>query len=88
MSASTAPSYRQLRDLPGVGPASEGDLNRLHVFTLEDFTQRDPEALFASLELLDGPTDRCMLYLFRCAHYAATATSPDAELLQWWRWKD
>jgi hypothetical protein len=31
--------------------------------------------------------DRCVLYVFRCAVYAATNEAPDPELLKWWSWK-
>ena len=35
-----------------------------------------------------GPTDTCVLYVFRCAHYAINATDPQPELLNWWAWKN
>jgi hypothetical protein len=79
-----------LENLPGVGPAIAGDLRRLGVDSPRQLEGEDPEQLFERLIALDGPTDRCVLYTFRAAHYYAT--TPDAEvdppLLLWWNWKD
>jgi hypothetical protein len=80
------PPYSSLESLPGVGATVAGDYRRLGVRSPDDVAAADPYQLYARLEGLDGPTDRCMLYTFRCAHYAASTASPDPDLLAWWRW--
>lgn len=82
------PPYGSLRSLPGVGPKIADDYRRLGIDDAAAVAGADPEELYERIELLDGPTDRCMLYVLRCAHYAATTANPDAELLDWWKWKD
>ena len=82
------PPYHMLEDLPGVGRAVASDYRRLGVPDAAAVAEHDPVELYAQLESLDGPTDRCMLYTFRCAHYAASTPEPDPALLDWWRWKD
>jgi hypothetical protein len=32
--------------------------------------------------------DRCILHVFRCAAYFASARKHGPELLKWWNWKD
>lgn len=82
------PPYRQLQDLPGVGPAAIDDLKRLNITTLEEVAGSDPIELYSRIVELDGPTDRCVLYVFRCAKYAASTPNPNTRLLDWWAWKD
>ncbi len=78
-----------LRSIPGVGPSIAGDLRELGIRRVEDLKGRDPERLYARSNLLRGEVqDRCLLYVFRCAVYFATARRPDPELLKWWNWKD
>lgn len=60
-----------LTTIPGIWPSLAHDLNRLWVFEISDLIQKDPEALYQRLCELDGPTDRCVLYTFRCAVYFA-----------------
>ncbi len=86
-----------LRQLPHLGENSAGPLGQglLASGTIGSTIRKiqsalsnaDPEYLFDQLELLDGPTDRCVLYVFRCAHYAVNTPKPDAALLNWWAWK-
>lgn len=80
--------YRRLEDLPGVGPSIAGDLRRIGVLRPSELGSLDPEALYERLQDVDGPTDRCVLYVFRCAQYAVTNSDPNPELLRWWNWKD
>lgn len=82
------PPYDRLEDLPGVGKAVAEDLRRMGYATPAELTGRDPQALYEQIEVLDGPTDRCMLYTFRCVSYALSTNEPEAEKLLWWNWKD
>ena len=79
----------ELRAIPGVGPATEGDLRALGVRQVSDLVGADPEALYTRLCVHQGAhVDRCMLYVFRCAVYFAENRDPDPGLLRWWAWKD
>ena len=50
--------------------------------------RRNPERLYTALIALRGQhQDRCVLYSFRCATYAARTARPRPELLLWWNWK-
>ncbi|MBS1846689.1 MAG: pathogenicity locus [Actinobacteria bacterium] len=82
------PPYRRLEDLPGVGKAVADDYRRLGVVDAAAVATHDPFRLYEQLQAIDGPTDVCMLYTFRCAHYAASTPDPDVDLLAWWVWKD
>lgn len=78
----------ELRSIPGVGPATEADLTALGITSIADLAGRDPEALYARLVAHQGgASDRCNLYVYRCAVYYAEG-GRDPELLDWWRWKD
>ena len=78
-----------LRTLPGVGPSIATDLRRLGVRSVADLRRRDPERLYARLNELTGVRqDPCVLYVFRCAVYAARTPRPKSHLLKWWNWKD
>lgn len=77
-----------LREIPGVGRETERDLQALGVTRVEEFAGADPDELFARLTAHQGGyTDRCNLYVYRCAVYYAEG-GRDPELLRWWRWKD
>ena len=82
------PPYERFEDLPGVGPSIASDLRRLGLRDVAQVKAADPERLYADLETLDGHTDRCVLYVFRCAHYALNTMTPDESLLRWWRWSN
>lgn len=84
----TMPPYNALRDLPGVGASIADDYLRIGITAPQQLRDADPQHLFDQLELLDGPTDHCVLYVFRCAHYAVNTLEPDPTLLDWWAWKD
>jgi len=77
-----------LRTIPGVGPATEGDLLALGIRRVADLRGRDPQELFDRLSALQGYQDRCVLYVFRCAVYFAETGGPDPALCRWWSWKD
>lgn len=82
-------SRTELRRIPGVGPAVEGDLLAIGVRKVSDLAGRDPQELYARICAHQGAqVDRCMLYTMRCAVYYAETPDPDPELLRWWAWKD
>jgi Pathogenicity locus len=77
-----------LESIPGVGPRTAEDLSALGVTSVQHLVGADPEALYARLcALQGGHSDRCNLYVYRCAVYYARG-GRDAELLKWWSWKD
>jgi hypothetical protein len=77
-----------LRGIPGVGKETERDLLALGVTRVEELVGADPDDLFARLTVHQGGvTDRCNLYVYRCAVYFAEG-GRDPELLRWWSWKD
>ena len=79
----------ELQQLPGIGPSMAMDLRRLGVRSVRDLARRDPERLYVRLcEISGSRQDPCVLYMFRCAVYAARTEKPKAELLSWWNWKD
>ena len=77
-----------LRTIPGVGPATVRDLRALGIDRVDQLVGGDPEALYARLRTHQGgSSDRCNLYVYRCAvYYAEGGRKP--ELLKWWSWKD
>lgn len=79
--------FKELQQIPGVGPSIAQDLWNLGIRSIQGLTSANPEALYEQLCALQGPTDRCMLYVFRCAVYYASTKDPDLELLKWWHWK-
>jgi hypothetical protein len=80
---------RELRTIPGVGPAVAGDLLNLGITRVADLRGQDPQVMYERLCVLQGcHVDRCMLYTLRCAVYFASARTRDPALLQWWAWKD
>ena len=86
-SVTTRPSP-DLRTIPGVGKATEGDLNALGIHRTEQLVGCDPEELYLRLcAFQGGASDRCNLYVYRCAVYCAEG-GRDPELLRWWAWKD
>ncbi|MCG0287995.1 helix-hairpin-helix domain-containing protein [Streptomyces sp. PSAA01] len=77
-----------LRQIPGVGKAVEGDLHGMGIHRVEELVGQDPEELYDRLMLEQGAyVDRCMLYVFRCAVYYAEG-GREPEKLRWWNWKD
>lgn len=87
--ADNLPALRELRKIPGVGPKIAEDLWRLGIHSLEDLKGQDPELLYQKhCEQTGRLVDRCMLYVFRCAVYYATAETYQPAMLKWWNWKD
>ena len=77
-----------LSRIPGVGPSIAADLHLLGIRDVAELRGRNPEALYAEMCRLVGPQDRCLLYVFRCAVYYASAAAPEPEMLKWWNWKE
>lgn len=78
-----------LQSLPSIGPSLAEDLRALGFRSPADLHGQDPERMFADLCEMRGQTiDRCVLYSFRCAVYAATSGDADPELRKWWNWKN
>ena len=83
------PIAKDLMRLPGVGPSIARDLLDLGVRSVRALGRRNPERLYEDLGRLRGARqDPCVLYVFRCAVYAAREPRPDPSLLEWWKWKD
>jgi hypothetical protein len=80
--------FRDLRRIPGVGPRVAQDLWDLGYRSVADLSGEDPERMYRRLCDRQGPVDRCMLYVFRCAVYFASNDAHDPERLKWWNWKD
>ena len=90
-SSSTSKARRRdpLQRIPGVGPSIAQDLRDLGIRDVPDLRGRDPERLYARMNALRGVRqDPCLLYVFRCAVYFASAARPKPSLLNWWAWKD
>ena len=82
------PQMSKLRQIPGVGRETEADLHALGIRRIEQLEGVDPDVLFQRLATHQGGyTDRCNLYVHRCAVYYAEG-GRDSELLKWWNWKD
>ena len=75
--------------IPGVGKNIANDLIGIGIREVHDLVDKNPEDLYRQLCDQKGTkVDRCVLYVFRCAVYYATASPHDPELLKWWNWKD
>jgi hypothetical protein len=82
-------SQTSLETIPGVGPSLARDLLDLGIKRPSCLINKDPEKLYQKLIQIRGcHQDRCVLYVFRCAHYFATHKTHDPEKLKWWYWKD
>jgi hypothetical protein len=88
MSMGTKPSTG-LQSIPGIGPSLAQDLRDLGYDDVADLRGAEPEEMYARLIHIRGVhQDPCVLYVFRCAVYFASAKDHDPELLKWWSWKD
>lgn len=75
--------------IPGIGKNMEQHLKNIGICCVEELVGADPEELYLRDALFHGrPSDRCMLYVYRCAVYYANTEDRDPELLKWWNWKD
>ncbi|SCA64200.1 Uncharacterized protein SCG7086_CO_00030 [Chlamydiales bacterium SCGC AG-110-P3] len=80
---------KDFQRIPGVGKSIAQDLWDMGFRSVSELENGNPDALYQGLCDLKGcQVDRCMLYVFRCAVYFASESSPDPELLKWWNWKD
>ena len=83
------PKRDPLQVIPGVGPSVALALRELGYADVPDLVGEDPETMYSRLNQLRGERqDPCVLYIFRCVVYFASAEEPDPELLKWWAWKD
>jgi predicted RecB family nuclease len=89
MTATPPTRTDSLQSIPGVGPSIAKDLQDLGITQVRDLQDHDPQELFDALCAMRGEKiDRCVLYVFRCAVYFATARRHDPERLKWWNWTD
>lgn len=80
---------KEFRTLPGVGKSIAMDYWNLGFRSLDEIEKADPEDLYVRCcQQHGGYVDRCMLYVFRCVHYALNTKKPNSEKLKWWNWKD
>ena len=78
-----------LMEIPGVGVKTAQDLWEMGIRKPADLRARDPVELYEMLCSREGgATDRCNLYIYRCAVYYVSNERHDPELLKWWNWKD
>ncbi len=89
-SAAAVAGIKDLRRIPGVGPAMAEDLLGLGYDSVNSLRGEDPEAMYARFMDQQGRhVDRCVLYVFRCAvYFAENPGETDAEKLKWWNWMD
>jgi hypothetical protein len=78
---------RRLRDLSGIGPSIEGNLNRLGISSVEQLAHADGYDLYRRLcELTNARQDPCVLDTFRCAVAQARDPQLPDERKNWWWW--
>ena len=81
--------YQNFTDLPGVGNAVTRDYIRLGYKNPDEIKNVDPQELYERLCVLQNvQVDRCMLYTFRCAHYAVNHPEVETKTLLWWNFMD
>lgn len=79
----------ELRQIPGVGEATEKSLISLGYTTISSLKGQDPEEMYEREMIIKGcAIDRCQLYVFRLAVYYAETEHYEPEKLKWWNWKD
>ena len=82
-------ALKSLQEISRVGPSIARDLAGLGIRSVRDLKHQQPKKLYRRLcRQQGGPVDRCVLYVFRCAVYYASARRHDPERLKWWNWKD
>lgn len=78
---------RALIDLASVGPATVRDFDLIRITKVEQLVGRDPDDLFAWLELKKGQkVDICCRDVFACAIAQAEDPELPAEQRQWHYW--
>lgn len=79
-----------LLTIPGIGRTYVEDFARIHVTSINDLTERDPDKLFEALrhanEVVDHKTSKNYLYVIRMAVYYANG-GRDESKLRWNAWK-
>jgi hypothetical protein len=87
--AMKAAALKEFQTMPGVGKSVAGDFWNLGLRKVADLKRRNTQRLYDALCKLQGvKSDRCMLYVMRCAVYFASTKQPKPDLLKWWNWKD
>lgn len=82
-------AVKKLEQVPGVGKAIAQNLRSIGIHSVGQLKGKNPEKLYRKLcDFKASPTDRCMLYVLRCAVYYTSNTKHNPELLKWWNWKD
>lgn len=82
---------KNLMQIPGVGTRTADDLIKLGILSVSSLKGQNPEEMYQRLCIMQGGhSDRCNLYVYRCAVYFAENRdkNPDPDLLLWWNWKD
>ena len=80
---------KELQVIPGIGKSIAVDLWNLGIRKVSDLKGRNPKLLYnRSNKLVGVKQDPCLLYVFRCAVYFASAKKLVKEKLNWWYWKD
>ncbi|MBA7590044.1 hypothetical protein ES708_32144 [subsurface metagenome] len=75
--------------IPGVGIVIANGLWNIGITSIEELKDKNPENLYEKVCVFKGEmTDKCVLYVYRCAVYYASNDTRDSELLKWWNWKD
>lgn len=82
-------AHRGLMSLPGVGKSIATDLMLLGYRDPAQLRGEDPESIYRRMQAMtEGPLDRCVLYVFRCAVHSAETPDADPDRRLWWNWKD
>lgn len=78
---------RRLRDLRGVGPSIQKDLERLGVLNVDQLKKRDGRKLYDELcRLTNSRQDPCVEDAFVCAVAQANDPHLPREKCDWWYW--
>jgi len=86
--AATPSEEMDLSVIPGIGRSLSKKLNKVGIRSVSDLKDNDPEMLYRKLCKIEGPTDPCVLYAFRCAVYFASHKKHKPSLLLWWNWRN
>lgn len=80
---------KAFQKIPGVGKKIALDFRNMGFRSVEELKGQNPDELYHRFNTLSGSkSDRCMLYVFRCAVYFVSNTKHEPERLKWWNWKD
>ena len=82
-------SPSDLRQIPGIGPRMEEDLQLLGYRAVSDLAGADAEEMYDRLcKKMGCALDRCVLYVFARRPISPSRKKHDPELLKWWNWSD